>query len=123
MSSGGLLVGSSGDLALTDPSQLESIRNIARTRLKAAANGMKLYPGIGADLVALQGSTVDAELQVTAQRQTQAALSKSFLPKGSFQVETLAYGQVLQILVYLNQILITQATLTQANDSVHLQVQ
>jgi hypothetical protein len=101
MSNGGLLLDGSGDLACTDPSTLDSVRDIMRSRLKAKLDGWKLYR-IGADLSALLGSTVSEELELTIRRQVSAALSADFLPARSFTVETLAVGENIHVMVYVN---------------------
>ena len=109
MSTGGILLDGNGDIAVTSPDSLESVQDIVRTRLKAAFDGWKMYK-IGADLQAFMGNTVNDELEVTLRRQVTQVLSKQFLPRGSFQVESLAEGSSVRIFVYLDESLITTAT-------------
>lgn len=108
---GGIYLDGLGDIAVTDPSTIESVQDIVASRLKATLNGWQLY-SIGADLQSLPGQSISQELEVTVQRQIQTALTNNFLPRGSFQVETLVYGNTLRALVYLNQALIAQAFVT-----------
>lgn len=108
MSQGDLLL-AGGDIATTNPSTLASLQDMVRTRLKAALNGWQLY-SIGADLAARLGDTVDAELNITLRRQVNNALTNQFLPRGSFNVQSLQDFQTITIFVYLNQSLIASAT-------------
>jgi hypothetical protein len=114
MGSGGILLDGSGDIACTDPTTLESITGIVRSRLKAALNGWKQY-SIGADLQARVGDIVNPELEVNLQRQVYQSLSDGFLPRGSFTVQTLAYGDTVRLLVYLQEELLAQVTLSRSN--------
>lgn len=106
MSCGGCLMDGSGDLALATP--VESVRDMIHTRLKAAIDGWQLYR-IGADLDNLIGSTMTVELELAIQRQVESALTKDFLPRGSFQVKTLPAGSLIQVFVYLSDTLMATA--------------
>lgn len=112
MSNGDLLL-SGGDIGTTDPSTLASIQDMVRTRLKAAIDGWQLYP-IGADLVARLGDTIDAELNITLRRQVNNSLTNQLLPRGSFNVKSIADHGLITIFVYINQSLIASATLNPA---------
>jgi hypothetical protein len=109
MSNGDLLL-AGGDLATTDPSTLASIQDMVRTRLKAAIDGWQLY-SIGADLAARLGDTIDAELNITLRRQVNNSLTNQLLPRGSFNVKSIADHGTITIFVYINQSLIASATL------------
>jgi|SRR5208282_1700159 len=109
MSDGDMLL-TGGDFATTDPSTLASIQDMVRTRLKATLLGWQLY-SIGADLQSLLGSTIDAELNVTLRRQINRSLTKQFLPRGSFNVQSIYDNGIVQIFVYINQSLIATAAL------------
>jgi hypothetical protein len=108
-SQGDLLL-SGRDIGTTDPSTLESLQDMVRTRLKAALNGWQLY-SIGADLAARLGDTVDAELNITLRRQVNNSLSNQFLPRGSFTVTSVVDRDVITLFVYISQSLIASATL------------
>lgn len=109
MSQGDLIL-SGGDIATTDPSSLDSLKDMVRSRLKAALDGWQLY-SIGADLHARLGDTVDAELNITLRRQINQSLTNQFLPRGSFNVQSFTDRGVVNLFVYLNQSLIASATL------------
>ena len=77
MSQGGVLL-DGGDIALCDP--LEGIKDMVRTRLKAALNAWKLY-AIGADLEDFIGNAISDELEVSLRRQVvNASRSPSLRP-------------------------------------------
>jgi len=78
--------------------------------LKAALNGWQLYP-IGADLQARLGDTINQELNITLRRQVNNSLTNQFLPRGSFNVQSIQDNDIITIYVYLNQSLIATATL------------
>ena len=107
-SQGGLLIDGTGDIACTSESTIDSAVDIVRSRLKAALNGWKLY-AMGADLQAGVGEAVGPELELTLKRQVTQSLSDGFLPRGSFQVETLSMGGLIRVLVYLNGQMVVQA--------------
>ena len=111
-SQGGVLVDGNGDLAVTLSAQ-EELETMARTRLKAAINGWKLYR-IGADLQSFIGSSVgiNQNTAVAIQRQVSAAMTNQFLPAGSFNVQTVVLGKEIQVLLYLGQTLIASQTVT-----------
>lgn len=118
MSSGGLLLDGNGDIAVTAEGTLDSIRDVAVSRVKAALNGWQLYVGMGADLQTQVGNTVSAEIASALQRQVQQSLTwGNFLPRGSFQVEVLRTGGTIQVLVFLNQQLIVQAMISNLNST------
>lgn len=108
-SNGDLLLDGGGDIAITNSSSMESVIDMVKTRLKAAVDGWKLY-SIGADLQARSGDTVSQELEITLRRQVSKTLSNQFLPKGSFQVESIAEGSKVTLFVYVNNSLIAQTT-------------
>jgi hypothetical protein len=107
MSQGDLLL-SGGDISTTDPTTLQSIQDMVRTRLKAALLGWQLYP-IGADLLARLGDTVSAELNTTLRQQINQSLTNQFLPRGSFTVNSLSDGGIIYLYVYVNKSLIASA--------------
>src|ERR1039458_2602401 len=111
-----MLVDGSGDIACTDPSTLDSVQDIVKSRLKAALNGWQLY-SFGADLQARVGDTIDPELDVNLRRQVCRAMTDDFLPRNAFDVRTLAFGDTIQVMVYLNNQVIAQATLSRTNPS------
>jgi hypothetical protein len=114
MSQGGVLL-DGGDLALCDP--LEGLKDMVRTRLKAALHAWKLY-AIGADLEDFIGNAITPELEVSLRRQVVNALQKDLLPRGSFQVKTLATGQHIAVMVYISSQLTATATISQADGSI-----
>src|SRR5271156_172213 len=109
MSQGDLLL-AGGDIGTTDPTTLQSIQDMVRTRLKAALDGWQLY-SIGADLQARLGDTIDQELNITLRRQVNQSLTNQFLPRGSFNVQSITDHQTITLFVYINQSLIASATL------------
>jgi hypothetical protein len=110
MSSGGILLDGNGDIATTLNS-LEELESMTATRLKAAVDGWKQY-AIGAGLEAFQGQPVNTNTELSIQRAVTSALTRQFLPSGSFTVQTLAVGSTVEIYVYLNQTLITSTAIT-----------
>ena len=92
---------------------------MVRTRLRARLQGWQLYR-IGADLATLPGKTCDATLELLAQRLVTSALSNSFLPSGSFRVQTTRSGGKLDIYVYLSNSLLAQAALDTTSGASHL---
>ena len=116
MSSGGILLDGSGDIATTIEGSTESIIDMVRTRLKADLDGWKLYR-IGADLNSRIGDLVTEELEIKIRRQVTESLSKDFLPRGAFQVETIPKGSGVTVLVYVGQRLIGRAILQRGQDN------
>jgi hypothetical protein len=110
MSSGGLLLDSSGDLAFTNNSN-QSLIDMTITRLQADLDAWKMYPGLGADLDALIGETESAELEITIQKQLNQSLANNFLPKGSFTVETISIANIINIYVYIQGTLVASTSL------------
>jgi hypothetical protein len=110
MSQGGTLIDGTGDLAIT-LSVTEEMETMVMTRLKAAIDGWKLYQ-IGADLDSFRGDPVNQNTELSIQRQVTAVLQKQFLQAGSFSVQTLAVGNVITVLVYLNKTLIASMDVT-----------
>lgn len=106
---GGVLIDGTGDIAFA--SEDESMKDMIRTRLRAAIDGWKLY-AIGADLKRRLGNANIAEMETAIQGSVARALSRDLLSPGTFEVETLASGESLQIFVYLYQQLAVSATLT-----------
>jgi hypothetical protein len=86
-------------------SPAESLGDMIRTRLKADANGWKLYD-IGADLVSRVGSTIDAELQASITRSVQTVLQNRLLRPGTFSVKTVPMGGLIKVYVYVQQSLV-----------------
>ena len=115
-SQGGILLDGSGDIACTNPSTMESTVDVVRSRLKAALNGWKLY-AIGADLQARVGDIIAPELEIALQRQVYNSLTNSFLPRGSFTVKTLSFGDTVRVLVFISQTLIAQATVSRTSQT------
>jgi len=107
-SNGDLLL-ASGDLGTTDPTTLESLADMVRTRIKADLRGWQLYT-IGADLNARLGDTVNAELNTTLCRQITNSLTNQFLARGSFTVQGVVDNGMISLFVYINQSLIATAT-------------
>jgi hypothetical protein len=111
MSQGGVLLDATGDISFT-ASPWECLSAMINTRLKAAIDGWKLY-AIGADLENLIGTTVNAELELSIQRQVQASLSQDFLPTGAFKVSTILVGpQTVQVFVYVQNQLVASTTVS-----------
>jgi hypothetical protein len=116
-SNGGILLDGTGDIALTSGDGVESLYDMVRTRLKAALSGWKLYP-IGAGLQDFIGQGMDAnmELELDIKRQVSRSLMFEFLPKGSFQLETLSMPGQINLYVYLSGELLAMATITSAGE-------
>jgi hypothetical protein len=91
MSSGGVLMDGTGDIALTTSTWQSNI-DIMRSRIKATLNGWQLYP-IGADLESEIGQAILQEVQTQIQQRVTASLTYQFLPAGAFQVKTRAVGE------------------------------
>lgn len=115
-SRGGILLDGTGDIAVTREGTLDSIRDIVRSRLKAALRGFQLY-AIGADLQRLVGRTVSAEVETTVVRQIQSALSLNFLPRGTFEVKTLTLNDSIQAIVFLESTIVAQVLLQNISSS------
>lgn len=112
MSEGDVLF-SGGDLATTDPTTIESIQDMVRTRMKATLHGWQLY-AIGADLQARLGDTISNELNITLRRQINNALTNQFLARGSFTVKSVTDLGSIFLFVYINNSLIATATVNTA---------
>lgn len=113
MSCGGVVMDGAGDLAFT-ASPLETLQDMVITRLKAAFDGWKLYR-IGADLERVIGETVQPEIEMRIKRQVETALTRDFLPTGSFIVKTLPSGSEISVFVYMqNTLLATYQVQTKA---------
>ena len=110
-SQGGLLLDGTGDLAFT-ANPIQCLKDMVDTRLKAALNGWKLYPGICAGLDQVIGRTNPAEINITLQRQVYAVLSNGFLPTGSFQIRVVPAGRTTHLFVFLGKNLLTSYTVT-----------
>ena len=110
MSNGGLLIDGTGDIACTDPTSLESIISIVRSRVKAAVDGWKLYR-IGAGLQDRLGDTVDEEVEISIRRQVIQALTSDFLTAGAVKVETLPDIDRIHVFVYMQGQLVTTTVL------------
>jgi hypothetical protein len=80
----------------------EEVQSMVATRLKAATTSWKLY-AIGANLDAFIGSSVgvNQNTELAIQRQVTAALTNQLLPPGSFTVQTIPFGNEVQVLVYV----------------------
>jgi hypothetical protein len=109
MSSGGLLLDGTGDIATT-LSPLEELNSMVMTRLKAAVNAWKLY-SIGAGLEVFPGNPVNANTELSIQRAVTASLTRQFLPSGSFTVQTLAIGNSIEVYVYMGRALVANTSL------------
>lgn len=107
-SNGGTLLDGTGDLAMGNAE--DSMKDMIRTRIRAALNGYKLY-AIGADLKRELGNANIAERETRIQQKVSSALTRGFLNPTAFSVETLAAGESLQIFVYVFQQLMVTATL------------
>lgn len=107
-SNGGILLDGNGDIAYAS-SALETVQDMVRSRLKAALRGWKLYT-IGADLQNRVGSILSNELEVGLRRQVQSALTRDFLPAGTFDIRTVTNGNIINIYVYLKESLIATAS-------------
>jgi hypothetical protein len=110
MSSGGILLDGTGDVATTLNS-IEELDSMISTRLKAAVNGWKLY-AIGAGLDVFPGNPVNNNTELSIQRAVTASLTRQFLPSGSFTVQTLAIGNTIEIYVYVSGTLVTSTSVT-----------
>jgi hypothetical protein len=108
MSRGGLLIDSSGDISF-NATTLESIQDMIATRLKAAANGWQSYT-IGADLESLIGSTDPEEIEIAIQKQITQSLTNQFLQKGSFTVQTISSGKLVNVYVYIQETLVASTS-------------
>lgn len=106
-SNGGFLLDGTGDIASTQ-SPMETAIDMVRTRLKATLKAWKLYQ-IGAGLDTFIGNSSSAEAETAIQRQVLGALSKNYLPSGTFDVRTLRLGGTIQVYVYISDKLIAQA--------------
>jgi hypothetical protein len=109
MSSGGILLDGTGDLAVT-LSPLEEFNSMVATRLKAAVKGWKLY-AIGAGLEVFPGNPVNTNTELSIQRAVTASLTRDFLPSGSFTVQTLAIGDTIEIYVYISKTLVASTSI------------
>lgn len=110
MSNGGLLLDGNGDIAFTK-SDMDTIISMIRTRLKSAVDGWKLYR-IGAGLDGFLGNTSDAEAEIAIQRQVIGALSRNYIPAGLLDVQTLRFGNEIQVYVFVTNQLVAQATVS-----------
>jgi hypothetical protein len=116
-SQGGIMLDGTGDICLTsDP--IESYADMVRSRLKAAINAWKLYPGIGAGLKQSLGYANSNETEIALRKRVLSSLTTNFLPSGTFDVNTLALDDEITVMVYLNQSLIAQATVSTNSDAV-----
>ena len=119
MSQGGILVDGTGDIAL-DASPYDCYATMVRTRLKAALNGWKLYPGIGAGLNESLGRANSNENEVALRKAAMSSLTNNFLASGSFTVTSLAISDQISVFVYINQTLIATATVSSSSDTVQV---
>jgi len=116
-SQGGTMLDGTGDLCLTsDP--MESYGDMVRSRLKAAINAWKLYPGIGAGLKESLGYANSNETEIALRKRVLSSLTTNFLPSGTFDETTLALDDEITVMVYLNQSLIAQATVSTTSGTV-----
>jgi hypothetical protein len=109
MSEGGVLSDFTGDIALTTSD--EGTLNLIYSRLKAAVNGWKLY-SIGAGLESYTGQVIDSTLSRAVQNAIVLALSNQFLPNGSFSIQTTSSGNELDVYIFVNSTLVSQANIT-----------
>ena len=117
-SQGGILLDGTGDIADTTGT-MDSIQDIARSRLKAGLNGWKLYQ-IGAGLKRALGQANSNEVEVAIQRRAVSVLSNDFLAPGSFTVSTLTLGDSLTLFLYIQNTLITTVTVSVATNSLEV---
>jgi hypothetical protein len=110
MPRGGLIIDSTGDIAFTTTS-FEAIQSMVIARLKASLNAYQLYQ-IGADLDAIVGNTISAELETTVNKQVVQSLTNQFLPMGTFTVETITVGSIIQVYVYIQNTLVATTNIT-----------
>jgi len=114
MSGGGLILDGNGDLAIT--TGMETVISMVRTRLKAAIDGWKLYR-IGAGLDDFPGNTSNTETEIAIRRRVMQSISDGYIPTNVFTVTTLRLGDEIQVLVYLKDQVVAQATVN-ANQNV-----
>lgn len=120
---GGILLDGTGDIAITDPTTHDDIMAIVRSRLAASLNGFQLY-SIGADLENVIGTTYPSETGVEIQRQIIQSLSgDGFVSKKALAVQTILVGTTLQVLVYLNGSLLTQASVSNVTSNPVVSIQ
>lgn len=108
MSSGGLFIDGSGDLAVTVLEGQSDI-DIIRSRLKAALNGWQSYQ-IGADLESFIGQATAAELETQIQQKVMATLTYQFLSSGNIKVKTRTTDGQVKIYVYYKDTIAATAT-------------
>ena len=108
---GGILLDSTGDIALTSNVSPESLIDMVRTRLKATLNGWQLYR-IGANLDMIIGQQVTPETEALITQAVTTSLTNDFLPVGSFSVETIADGTTITVVVFINNVVVASAVLT-----------
>lgn len=109
MSQGGVLMDHNGDIALGTADQ--GTLDLINSRLKSALDGWKLY-SIGANLQSFTGIAIDSVTQRSIQSAVVAALSNQFLPNGSFQIQTSKTGNAIDIYIFVNSTLVSQANIT-----------
>lgn len=109
MSQGGVLSDYTGDIALGTSNQ--GTLDLIYSRLKAAIDGWKLYY-IGANLQSYTGVVIDSTSQQSIQQSVTLALSNQFLPNGSFQVQTTSSGNEIDIYIFVNSALVSQANIS-----------
>jgi hypothetical protein len=99
MSSGGMLLDGTGDIAFTT-SDFTDVLSMIATRLKADLGAWQSYPTIGANLKSLLGNVASQEINASAQKLISTSLTNQFLSQGDFVVKTILVGKLLNIYVY-----------------------
>ena len=97
-----------GDISLTT-TNMESIKDIIQSRLKADYRGWALY-NIGADLQSFMGQVISSELTTSLSRRIISSLTSSFLPAGAISIRTLVTGDMVQAFVYVAGTMVATAT-------------
>jgi len=105
---GGVLMDATGDISLTT-TNMESIKDIIQSRLKADYRGWALY-NIGADLQSFMGQVISSELTTSLSRRIISSLTSSFLPAGAISIRTLVTGDMVQAFVYVAGTMVATAT-------------
>lgn len=109
--SGGVLVDGTGDISFSSPTQ--ELVDMVYTRVKASTEGWQLYT-IGANLSSRIGCIVTPTLCSKLQTQVSNSLS-DILIAGSYQVQTLATGNTIDLFILVNGTAILTATVTQTS--------
>lgn len=109
--SGGVMVDGTGDISFSTPNQ--ELIDMVYTRVKASTEGWQLYT-LGANLDARIGCLITPTLCTKLQTQVSNSLS-DILTAGSYQVQTLATGNTVDLFVIVNSTAILTVTVTQTS--------